>query len=686
MPFLRRHTGPRWPPSPLVEDEYVSLSRELHGFSNLGEKPGLEGVCARGTINQEPMILDLDRSSTPPPLVHCTENCSSDEGNGPPTPPPIDVSRKPFFPAIKNLSYEAWPMSPRAGTPPPQSFNFGDLSNIVAESKRGSTRPRSSKEQVLPTHQRPIPTSDRRSNPITVKPNANQACLPRGSPTRGEQSPDALSFSRKMEERFKRYEQRRAPRIEEQSSRESLRSAATDSFITPFPKSIKMPAATERFFMTQSSSAPQSPIREHHRMSPRSSRTFDLSTPPSPRRMSSNVVSPSPRRTVSFPDEVQWIHAAPGRRVEFSPRASPRPSPRASPAPARRSSSSLESKRPPSSRTSDLRLSPCPRSVEMPGHQDWSTIRGFDHLHVCPSCTKNISNSKFGSFVVPSVPKTRTDLISCSFSDPWVRLAWFQTIKEDLNHLDILYKITRGTRICPGRDKATEYWYKVVDPETKSHLPGFNACPACVRNLRILMPTLRYAFKRSTVKDNRSCDFVTDSPRFVKYIDLLDRAANRAEREIPPRAKIPEFIAYARRKTALPECRRDRPKYKTWHYIPQLPEFTVCEDCYEDVVWPFAQDDEPIANKFTSTPRLLPGNDKCREATCQLYSPRMRAKFKDSVQRNDFGFLKAAVLKRYDAEQVYQARRSKLLGQWDRGYDVDLDLRRNKVPWRNGWE
>lgn len=694
MPLLHRHTRPRWPPSPLVEDEPVSLSRELHGLSYLGEKPGLEGVCARGTIDQYPVLLTPNSpSSTPPPLVPCAGNCSSDEGNGPPTPP-IDARYEPFFASVNDGLYESWPMSPRTTETP----SFGDLSNIISDSKRGYTSSRSSREQLLPAKKWSNATPGHQPILTTIKPKPSQAHLSRESRKSREQSPDALSFSRKMEDKFRRRQPQRysrAPRNEEQSSRESLQSAVTDSAITPLPRSIKVPGANGRFFITHSASAPQSPTREYYRMAtPRSSRVFDFrdsraerlpaSTPQLPRCTSNEIQPASVKRTVSLHDETLWIHAAPGRR--FEPK-SPWASPRASPAPSRRGSPILESKRPVSPKTANLSLPPCPRTVPMAGHHDWSTIRGLEHLNICPTCTKHVTNSKFRNFVVPSVPKPRGQVVGCSFSDPWSRMAWLQTIKEGLNHLDTLADITRPSRssVCRGRDTVERYWYKVVDPETEASLPGFNACSACVRNLKILMPSLSSTFKQSTVMQLRKCAFDTENPRFVNYIDLLDLAANRARKEGTSRPNIHEFLSYAKRKTAIPHCRRDRPALSTWHYIPQLPEFIVCEDCYDDVVWRLARADKPIARKVSSTPRLLPGNDRasrCREATCQLYSPRMRTKFRDAVQKNDFGLLKAAVLRRHDAEQVYQTRRFKLLERSDRGYDVDLELRRNKQQWR----
>lgn len=36
-----------------------------------------------------------------------------------------------------------------------------------------------------------------------------------------------------------------------------------------------------------------------------------------------------------------------------------------------------------------------------------------------------------------------------------------------------------------------------------------------------------------------------------------------------------------------------------WHHLPQLPEFTVCDDCYHDVVWPAITSGSELAGQFT---------------------------------------------------------------------------------------
>lgn len=340
-----------------------------------------------------------------------------------------------------------------------------------------------------------------------------------------------------------------------------------------------------------------------------------------------------------------------------------------------------------SSPNTGLTLAPCPRSIPVAGYQDWHTIEGLDHLDICPSCVKQMRKSKFRDRLILSpVNKSRTEPVRCAMSEPWTRLAWMQTLKKKLERLDLVSEVTRpslGTKSCTGRIISDQSWYRIIDPDTGSYLPQFNICSACIRNIRLLWPVHRETFERSSKPQERVCDFVSDSPRFIRYIDALDLSANRAEQE-DSKPDVKEFLAYARRKVVLRDCRRSRLIFNTWHYMPQLPEFTVCEDCYDDIVWPLAKARHPVARDFSSVMRLLPGDTGTgtREASCQLYSPRIRAKFNDAVRRDDLPFIKWMAMTRYEAEQRFRDRQDELLEDQRRGYDCSEDLRKNLEDWK----
>ncbi|KAL4780048.1 hypothetical protein BJX76DRAFT_361171 [Aspergillus varians] len=356
---------------------------------------------------------------------------------------------------------------------------------------------------------------------------------------------------------------------------------------------------------------------------------------------------------------------------------------------------------PDSSRSSSpnpgLTLTPCPRLTAIAGCQDWYTIEGLNNLDICPSCVKQMRKTKFRDRLTLSIPKPRTEPIMCAMGKPWARLAWMQTLKKKLGTLDLFRDITlppQSIKPCPGRIINDQYWYRVIDPGTGVYLPQFNVCPECIHNICLLMPAHRETFKRCSTPQERVCDFVTDSPRFIRYIDTLDASANRAEsaedsNRSPSSLDLTEFLAYARRKVVLRDCRRSRLIYDKWHYMPQLPDFTVCEDCYDDVVLPLARARYPIALEFSRTMSYLPagtdgeaGSSVIREASCQLYSTRIRARFSDSVRRDDMPFIKWMAMTRLDAQQRFRDRQDELVEDQARGYDRSGDIRRNLDHWK----
>lgn len=303
---------------------------------------------------------------------------------------------------------------------------------------------------------------------------------------------------------------------------------------------------------------------------------------------------------------------------------------------------------------------------------------------------KQIGHSRFRDSFIPSLAKTPTQKIRCAFSNPWTRLAWTQMIKQQHDSLEMLYQMTRpppGTRPCPGRAASEQTWYRIINPDTGSYLPSFHLCGSCARNVRVLMPAHRETFQHAPEIQERACDLVTSSPRFVRYIDLLDDAASRADSDPSRRPTPREFLAYAKRKVVLRDCLRDRPVLGSWHYMPELPELSACEDCYDEVVWPLAKAHHPLARSFSTSMRYLPGDgpNRCREASCQLYSGRMRARFRDAVVKDDFPGLRDFALKRFEAERRFRDRRDELLVAEQKGYDCDAEMKKAVEEWRR-WE
>ncbi|KAJ5159929.1 uncharacterized protein N7482_006933 [Penicillium canariense] len=476
-----------------------------------------------------------------------------------------------------------------------------------------------------------------------------------------------------------------AERIEEKlRQRQERRESASLSDTETRPRTEARPITTTSH-PSVPASAPHSPSRESYRTP--SHRSRDSAPPRSTSRPPVPLAAPSVSRSRSktlghsrsISSDGAPVSSIRSSRPQTSVKFQDQPAQKRSPsrAPATKPANILQ--RP--SNPAGLCITSCPRSLPVAGHNDWYTLKGLTHLDICPSCMKQIGHSRFRAFFIPSLAKSPTQKTRCAFSNPWTRLAWTQMIKQQHDSLEMLYQMTR-----PPPEPAPA---PAAPPVIKhgSFLPSFHICGNCARNVRVLMPAHRDTFQHFSEPQERACDFVTNSPRFVKYIDLLDDAASRADSDPSRRPDPREFLDYAKRKVVLRDCRRDRPVLGSWHYMPELPELSVCEDCYDEVVWPLAKAHHPLARSFSTSMRYLPGDgpNRCREASCQMYSGRMRARFRDMVMQDDFPGLRDLALRRFEAERRFRDRRDELLIAEQKGYDCDVEMKKALEEWRR-WE
>lgn len=713
MPRIWR-PWPTRPPRPFVEDEHESLAHELGGLSLVGEKPGVEGACERGAIDQFPILLnseyvsrsltaDTDTTTSQPPSL--VSESSNESFSGPRTPSPVQavpLPQKDQIPKFDSTSFRFQsstkpsdferpihyePVQPVTPQPRSRSSNSNDR---TPRPHHPSPSPR--QHQVMPSKN--VVPNNADLQDTAKDPKFEVAALPK-RPTIAELLEEKLRLRREL----KALRELKNSQYEEQLYKHTtILASAPLSPTGTLPMDIDAveyisePSSPHTKYVIPSSSNSQ--YREERDLSIQTPKRHSqevsyFQTPPVQKRTPSpkmpvyeNRTPTRPQRAVSFADRPHYsLTGASERKVSYRQNSDISPS---------RSSIATTPLKRAVSRASDtstgLALRPCPRSHPVAGYQDWYTISGLEHMNICPSCMSQIGNSRFRDYFVPNISNARAR-IQCSFSEVWTRLAWIQTIKKGHENLELLYEITRPTGLtCPGRRLSTQVWHRIIDHETGLNIPKFAACSACVRNLRLLMPPLQQTFRRQTVLQEKICDLAVDSPRFVQYVDLLDAAANQCEYrqyEYPDNTK---FIDYFQRKCNLRDCRRERPILGTWHYIAGLPEFTVCEDCYDDVVRPLAAAQKPLARRLASPPRLVPGSgpNRCREASCQLYSHRMRAKFRDAVLDNDYRMLETATLKRFDAEQRYRDREEELflIPEVDRGYHWEEEWRHNLEQWR----
>ncbi|KAF9698226.1 hypothetical protein EKO04_003398 [Ascochyta lentis] len=448
------------------------------------------------------------------------------------------------------------------------------------------------------------------------------------------------------------------------------------------------------------------PVEDHHadvRMPGEEQYQFDHSTVPPPRQIfrdTPRVASPSIPSSPRQADGFQRASRPRTPRLEDAPRL------------RRSRSNSADSKHSSDGRTKSSRavalldrpLPSCPRGAPTDRYDDWYSLPGYRNFDICPSCYDGVfADTPFAAhFSQPRRYERPTERF-CDFSSPWMRLAWLLTIKQRRPSLDLLYAladVSDSDRPCPGdRELSTDRvsWYSIPDQRDGLHVANFAVCSADVKMLEILFPTVRGYFTRlpsaSTYSpEKHTCSLRVSSRRFPKYLDLLVELDAEAQ-STSSRPNMTRFVKMARENAFKGECARSKAFVrKAWHFIPQLPEFTVCEECYDEAIWPLLNKPSALPRLVNKSIQLVPNEDLELGSSCALYSARMRRVWDVCVKEDDFKYLERKVLERKRKEVLLAKERRGLL-KWlagqekgSRGYErAKEELRLVEREWKE-WE
>jgi hypothetical protein len=180
------------------------------------------------------------------------------------------------------------------------------------------------------------------------------------------------------------------------------------------------------------------------------------------------------------------------------------------------------------------------------------------------------------------------------------------------------------------------------------------------------------------------CSMWANGKNFYTLANELDRLARYKRKDDLQTQDISTFIEKVKKMSRTRECARDAMLGTAlWHFTDRLPEFTICEQCYETIVWPLR--DRQIARDIGVTlqeVRVQRPYQHLQGISCQLYSERMRRVFKDAVERNDFEALRNAALARYKMEHYLQENQRRYALDMKAGYDRSNEIEQNIAYWR----
>lgn len=306
-------------------------------------------------------------------------------------------------------------------------------------------------------------------------------------------------------------------------------------------------------------------------------------------------------------------------------------------------------------------LPECPRPVAATGYYDWLTLPQSRNFDICPDCYDAIfANTQFKHSFVPAPLRGADMPVTCDFgSSHWYRVAWLMTVKygiPDLRLLKGIAAVRAKHQQCPGAREASRIWYSILDPYTRRPIPTLTVCPNCAKTIEVILPNLYGAFVEldaPAIPTRGVCDmhFAPGRKRFLKIFDLLESASDAAvARQTPP--NLQKLADQIRAVTITQECMRDEPvPGRKWHVMESIPDFTVCEECFDEVVMPIVEDEGgSVARNFFKRRQERP------MATCQLYSDRMRDIFRKACRRDDLAYLDDRVKERLDIEASIKAK------------------------------
>jgi hypothetical protein len=334
-------------------------------------------------------------------------------------------------------------------------------------------------------------------------------------------------------------------------------------------------------------------------------------------------------------------------------------------------------------------LPSCPRTTLSRGRTDWLTLPQCPSFDICPSCFDSIiAPTEYRHLFVQAHHRSPETEVLCDFgSSPWYRIAWLLTLKEKRRDLKLFYglaSIAAKVQPCLGKREAVRQWHSIIDPKTGAPIRGFDVCYSCVKSVETLLPAIRGIFVRvdhgpSASANPRICDLRFDSKRFIQYFDALETTADRAEYDdVDP--DLRELASIARRMASVEECQHDKELIdRRWHIITQLPEFTVCEECFDEVVWPELEERKAIPMMFNKTLQRIP------KASCQLYSTKMRGIFRLAVDSDDYKLLAAKARERKTIETAYKTNILELRKKGKGIPAVEKEIKRVEEEWKR-WE
>ncbi|CAK7263334.1 hypothetical protein SEPCBS119000_000418 [Sporothrix epigloea] len=307
----------------------------------------------------------------------------------------------------------------------------------------------------------------------------------------------------------------------------------------------------------------------------------------------------------------------------------------------------------------------CPRINFTTIYRDWRTLKPFKDFLICPTCYESqFANTVFRNEFVHATdidPNVKTNCVYGAM--PWYNVAYFYTRVARMPSLNLLRTMfTRDEELrlpCSGPMRVSGRWFTIQDPVTARPVNRFTTCEQCTTAIGVLFPRLKGLLQDNNPTQHDTTNICSlyyepDRKRLWRYIGVLESVNNEAADTNLP-VDVNSFINKILDVGRYDECKRDIPvRGRKWYWMRTIPEFVVCQECFDEAVYPIVGMYRSVAGDFFKEPKEL------GMAACHLYSARMRGIFLRSCQTNDKDYLQKKLQDRKDIAADITARIKKL--------------------------
>jgi hypothetical protein len=339
----------------------------------------------------------------------------------------------------------------------------------------------------------------------------------------------------------------------------------------------------------------------------------------------------------------------------------------------------------------------CPRQHPQPGQTDWYGLAAphnayFPNFFLCPDCYNALVRLTpyASSFVrrntLPNALPHPSTPIRCDLSRYWVRvvgtLLLMMNPGHDITILARLASLRAADGPCPNAGVQGEEqelprvdpsqprgWYTVWDIRTgTTPIPDWRVCAECVIMMQAIWPALAQAWvpapPMAPPPGGWCCGIVPsdwyDDVRTAEILKVAGSCGKDASKSGRP--DLGKLVDWLRKNPPQPRgtfagiqqgggvmlsqppppnglCPRNWPSTNLkCHTMQGVWEFTVCEQCYAEVIRPDAERGVGLAMYFDGNAALVHSG-----FTCQLYSERMRQVWREAAAANNVEYLRQKV-------------------------------------------